>query len=432
MKILVISLEVWRDDNNGGNVLSNIFRDFDGEFAQIFCSAGVPNNNICSRYFQMTDSMAIKNVLKKEKMGRVLQTVENEIIEEENDRKLDDLKRRGSFEILRIARECTWAMADFVNAELDQFVLEFGPDIIFAPCYASHYMLGLTRHVADLTKKPVISYVSDDVYSLKHLRISPLFWTNRFLLRRNMRRTWPYYSLIYTMTETQKMEMEKVFSKPMKILRKHGDFERYESNKKIEYPIRMIYAGGIYLNRWKTLVKLAKQMQKINQNEVKMKLDIYTGNQLSKDAFSILNDGRTSEVHPSISQKELKEKYRKSDIALHVEGLDLKNRLNVRLSFSTKIVDCLESGCAVMAICDPMQGGLVYLKDEDAAICVEHPKKIATTLKMICDNLNVIEEYRKKAFECGKKNHMQHVIQNDMQKDFYDICKTAENDLKEL
>ena len=425
MKILVISLEVWRDDNNGGNVLSNIFRDFEGEFAQIFCSSGVPNNNICSRYFQMTDSMAIKNVLKKEKMGRVLQTVEN--IEEENDRKLDDLKRRGSFEILRIARECTWAIADFVNAELDQFVLEFEPDIIFAPCYSSHYMLKLTRHVADLVKKPVISYVSDDVYSLKHIRISPLFWINRFLLRRNMRRTWPYYSLIYTMTEIQKMEMEKVFSKPMKILRKHGDFEECESNRMYEYPIKMIYAGGIYLNRWKTLAKLVKEMKKVNQNEVKMKLDIYTGNQLNKRAFSILNDGRTSEVHPSISQRELKEKYRKSDIALHVEGFDLKNRLNVRLSFSTKIVDCLESGCAVMAICDSKQGGFAYLKDENAAICIEHPKKIASTLKMICDDLNVIDKYRKKAFECGKKNHMRYVIQSNMQKDFYDIGKMAKN-----
>ena len=173
-------------------------------------------------------------------------------------------------------------------------------------------------------------------------------------------------------------------------------------------------------------------MKKINQNEVKMKLDIYTGNQLNKKAFSFLNDGRTSEVHPNISQKELKEKYRKSDIALHVEGFDLKNRLNVRLSFSTKIVDCLESGCAVMAICDSKQGGFTYLKDEDAAICIEHPKKIASKLRMICDKSNVIDEYRKKAFECGKKNHMRYVIQSSMRKDFYDIAKITENNLKEL
>ena len=57
MRILVLSKEAWRDDQNGGNVLSNIFSGFHAEFAQITCAAAKPSNSLCKKYFQMTDSM---------------------------------------------------------------------------------------------------------------------------------------------------------------------------------------------------------------------------------------------------------------------------------------------------------------------------------------------------------------------------------------
>ena len=67
MKILIISAEVWRDDTNGGNVLSNIFGGTGYEFAQIYCNPGNPSNFLCKWYYQMTDSMMIKSILRKGK-----------------------------------------------------------------------------------------------------------------------------------------------------------------------------------------------------------------------------------------------------------------------------------------------------------------------------------------------------------------------------
>ena len=71
MKILVISGEIWRDDTNGGNVLSNIFKDFkDAEFSQIYCNPGEPQNNLCKHYYQMTESQAIRSFLKHKPIGK--------------------------------------------------------------------------------------------------------------------------------------------------------------------------------------------------------------------------------------------------------------------------------------------------------------------------------------------------------------------------
>ena len=70
MRVLVVSHEPWNSHNNGGNVLSDIFEGFEGEFRQIYCSAGLPNNNICKEYYQLTDKMIIDNVLKRKETGK--------------------------------------------------------------------------------------------------------------------------------------------------------------------------------------------------------------------------------------------------------------------------------------------------------------------------------------------------------------------------
>lgn len=418
MKILIISMETWRSDTNGGNVLTNIFTGFDAKFAQIYCSSGEPDNKICSDYFQMTDAMAIRNITKKESMGIAFSDIEEP---NENCMKMDttisSVKRVGNFEFLRVAREIVWELSDYKNDQLKKFVIDFDPDIIFAPCYGVSYMLSLTCYIVKITKKPVISYISDDSYSLRQFRFSPIFWLNRFVIRRKIRQTWKYYDLIYTMTSTQRDMMNKL-GKPMKILCKSGTFNRDLSNKCINKPIRLIYAGGIYLNRWKTLIALVDAIKRINSDQVRFVLDIYTGNALPKRAKSLLNDGKNSFVHSVISYEQLMDKYDQSDIALHVEAFDLKNRLNVRMSFSTKIVDCLDSGCAVMAICDAKQGGYAYLKENDAAICVDSLKGIEDALKKIQKYPEIIQKYRKKAMQCGRRNHLQENIRENLKHDF--------------
>ena len=80
LRILILSSEVWQDGTNGGNVLTNIFQGFDAEFAQIYCSPGVPQNEICTKYYQMTDSMVINNLLKRTQIGKgfsITETITN-------------------------------------------------------------------------------------------------------------------------------------------------------------------------------------------------------------------------------------------------------------------------------------------------------------------------------------------------------------------
>lgn len=429
VKILIISAEVWRSDTNGGNVLSNIFSNIEAEFAQIYCNPGNPSNNLCKKYYQMTDEMIIRNILKGEVIGKIInfsdypQDLTEEQEAEKENKQFYSFFRKHNFQIFYIIKELLWKTSKWKNQKLINFIEEFEPDIVFAPCYGSHIMLSIDRYVARLTNKPVISYISDDHYSLKQFRISPLYWINRFVLRHNLRKTFPYYKLTYTMTDEQLSECRKVFNSKMKILRKGTDAKNLPNKKGINHPIKLIYAGGVYCGRWKTLVNIAKALKKINSDGIKMVLYIYTGNELTKSQSQILNDGVNSFVHGLISQEDLKSEYTKSDIALHVESFDFKNRLATRLSFSTKITDCLSSGCAVMAICWNGHAGYKYLEREDAAICIDDPSKIDEKLEHIVENPNIIEIYSKKALEICRKNHDDLEVKRMLQSDFQKICR---------
>lgn len=426
MRILVVSLECWNEQNNGGNVLSNIFDGFnDSEFAQIYLSSGLPENKICENYFQMTDGMAIQNIFHKKSMGKILTKNTIKSTEIKIDNQITSIKRKKNSELLRILRQIVWHMSDYKNENLKKFILDFKPDIIFAPCYGNTYMLSLTRYIACITNKPIISYISDDFYSLKQVRLSPFYWINKIIVRHSLKKTWRLYSLIYTMTTSQ-LNLMNSLGKPMKILRKSGEFNLQVLSKRINSPIRLIYAGGVYLNRHKTLECIANAIRELNVADKKFRLDIYTNNELNSNAKKILNDQENSFLHSSIPFAELTEEYQKSDIALHVESFDLKNRLNVRMSFSTKIIDCLDSGCAVMAVCDKKQAGFQYLKEENTAICVDSPKKIKPILDELSKNPEIIAKYRARAIDCGKKNHLKENIDKEIKKDFEGIVYNYE------
>ena len=422
MKILIISRVAWRDDINGGNVLSNIFKGFNAEFAMISCSSIEPNNEFCKHYYQLTDKMMVDNVFHGVSVGRYLEFSDYPSAESSKE-SYSGAKGVVSGDILRLLREIVWKMADWNEISLFEFVDNFKPDVIYAPCQGLHYMIRLVRLVAEHTKVPVISYISDDFYSYNKSALSPIYWVNQVFLRKHVRNIFKYYRLCYTMTDEQKELCEKEFNANMKILRKSGVFDGNRKKEIVNKPIKLVYAGNLLYNRYKTLIDLINAIKKINRDAIRMELDIYSTTVLREEVNSILNDGVNSRLHGAVSMDELRSIYGESDIALHVEGFDKKSSKAVRMSFSTKIIDCMDSGCAVMAICDEKQAGGAYLRRNDCAICVNNLDDIYTVLKQIVNNPDIIISYQHKAFEVGRINHLQENISKGLNEDFMKIAK---------
>lgn len=428
MKILVLSYEVWNDKINGNNVTSNWFEGMEAEFANIYTSPGEPYNNCCQKYYQITDSMMAKSIITNKKAGKKVDWIPNaqqeqRAVAEAEPQKLYKFLKAISGDWLRLMREVLWLWGKYDIDGMKEFIDEFQPDIIFSERMATCKMLRLEKVVTQISKAPLIAFTGDDEYSLRQFKISPFYWINRFMVRRRLRDMVRKYEIYYTLSQEQLEDYKKRFGCNMKILQKCGVLSSGEYiERDVNSPIRIIYAGKLYMNRWKALADIVEVLKEINKNEVKMILEIYTRDQLTQKQDRLLNDNVNSYVRGAVSQEELAEKYKEADIALHVESKQLSQRLMTRLSFSTKIIDCLFSGCAVLAYCWSEQSGWRYLKREDAAICVESKEELRHNLKKMCENPQVVQMYAKKAYECCQRNHQKETVQENLLRDFEMVC----------
>ena len=425
IKVLLLVAECWRCDSAGGNTINNFFSGMDAEFAQIFNSESLPMNDSCTRYFRFTRNDMIKNFWSRKPCGSIFNL--SDINKANGEKRIYTKSKAFSlikatrFNIFLTLSKIISRYSNWKTKELEKFILDFDPDVIYAPCYADPFWLALTRYVKDLTNKKVVSYTSDDCYSLRQFSLSPIYWLNRFWDRHCLRKTYPYFDVLYSISEDEIEEMSPITKKDMKILRKGCELKNVFSGKPVNNPIKLIYAGGIYINRWKILARIGRILKEINKDEVKMTLSVYTQNTMTKKQQVALNDNRNIFCYKAVDADTLAQLYKESDLAIHCESFSLKNRLITRLSFSTKIVDCLASSCAVLAIAWEEHAGLKYLKNNDAAICVTDINEIEATLSEIVRNPDILKDYQKKAYACCEKNHNIGEIQNELYSTFLSL-----------
>lgn len=423
MRILVLSNEVWNDKINGNNVTSNWFEGMEAEFANIYASPDAPLNKCCNRYFQITDKMMLNSILKGKKAGyslpiRDYQSDEIQCGAETEPKKLYKFLKSISGPFLRLVREELWLLGRYNIEGMQQFIEDFQPDVIFSERMASCKMLRLEKLVSKLTDAPMFAFTGDDEYSLRQLSFSPAFWINRVMIRRMLRENVKNYRIYYTLSEEQAAYYEKIFGCKCKLLQKCGSFQKLVGEHVVGKPIRMIYAGKFYCNRWKMLCDIADVLREINRDEVKIILEIYTKDVPTQEQNKRLNDGRNTFIRGAVNQSELAEKYKQADIAIHVEALDVRNRFATRYSFSTKIIDCIFSGCAVLAYCWEQHSGFTYLKKRNAAVCVSSYDELLEAVNTLCDDTTKIVAYAALARECGEKYHNRLTVQNELLADF--------------
>lgn len=425
MRILLITDEEWNDAVYGNNVLTNWFSGFDAEFAQIYCSPGLPYNNICSRYFQITDMQMVQSLYSHKKAGKKIElpkdahSIEQSKVNAQRKGAYLKLKQlsRHFHTAMMLIRDGIWRSGRYDTNALKSFVSDFHPDIVFCPRLITPKLMRLEKIVSTMTDAPFVAFTADNEASMEHYSWSPLFWLRAWMIHRAFGKHVKLYKHYFMFSEEQAQNYKDEYNLPTSCLYKCGNFPETK-DKKVNKPIRLIYAGRLYCNRWKTLAAIGKALEEINRNGDRMVLDIYTADVLTSRQKKTLMGFNYLKVHNPITPAQLTEEYQKADIALHVESFDKANRLATHYSFSTKIIDLMASSCAILAICWERHAGYQYLQKNDAAFCVSSYDDIEPMLRQICEKPSLIGEYARKAWQCGRRNHSKEKIQIQIREAF--------------
>lgn len=423
MKILVLSNTTWDNGNSFGSSFSNIFMGIsDIEIANIYCRYGEPKNSLVSEYFQITEKTLIKNLKNKSvpSGNRIFPETQKDVLNTK-EKNTFDLVRKKRWQVFFWARDFIWLFGRWRSPELKAFVDDFQPDLIFQPVYYSNYLTRIALYLKKYTGVPMLGYISDDCYTLKQFSLSPFYWIDRLHKRKKVKKVIKQCELLYVISEIQKQEYEKAFGVPCKILTKSADFlEEPQIKASYNNPLQLVYTGNIGTNRWKSLAIIASALQKINSDGIKAELRIYTATPLTKKMKKILHVDGCSYIMGSVPAGEIPKIQSDADMLVHVEALDLKNKLAVRQSFSTKIVDYLKAARPILAVGPHDVASIDHLIRNDCALTAENECELIDKLKAVIENPAMLTEIALKGYECGRMHHdntkMHQMLENDLKK----------------
>lgn len=414
LKVLVVSRVAWNSATNFGNTYSTLFGDMENtEIAHLYFGSGTPDTPIASRFFRVSETDIIRRLLRKTRIcGKAV-----ECAPQTAPQKTDSVQKFGKKHRLTaffVLRDLLFRTGVWKTEALKSFLADFAPDVIFAPLYGHIYMHPIDRYIAKLTGAPLISFVSDDIYSLKQYRFSPFYWLYRFALRRQIRKTVAAGEKLFVISEKQKAEYEKAFHKPCTVLYKGADFSQRPQNKAVNDPLKICFTGNLSSGRWKTVSAIAKAIQAVNQNGTKMTMEVYSVTPLTESMRAAIEIPGCSAFKGAVSGQEALRLQGEADILLHCESFERREKYEVRLSFSTKIVDYFSKAKCIFAVGDRDVASIDYLIRNDAAVTACSTAEIFEKLSALAENPALIAEYAEKAWQCGARNHDIQKIRADL------------------
>lgn len=420
MKILFISMSPIQKGVSIGNTFLNVFEDFpDVQFFSVYTKNDYPDSSI-ERAFQITDKQLLKRLLHRTKtVGRTVPERDGQENAPAED-KMVTFARKKRYIPMFWAQSLLWLPPYWKSKALHTFLDEVQPDLLFTILSDSVPLNKLIWHIQGYLQKPLVVYAWDNNYTLQLGLTSPLVFLNRCINRHYMRKTVQKAEQLYVISEIQKQDYEKAFGVPCKILTKSADFSG-EPPVKTQYnsPLQLVFTGNIGTNRWKSLAIIAEALEQINQNGVRAQLRIYTATPLTAKMEKALKKGDSSFIMGSVPANEVPKIQEAADILVHVEALDLKNRLAVRQSFSTKLVDYFKAARPILAVGPREVASIDHLIRNDCALTGETVEEVRSALESVLENRGKLDELSKKAYVCGKRNHnaelMHHMLQTDLE-----------------
>lgn len=411
--ILITSITSW-NQRSGSNTFSTLFERFDSaDLANLYVRPEIPDSPVCSRYFNIREWLVVRSIFKRGtstglEVKRQEYSSVNDLSKEQNKDRFFSKNRKRIYLWLR---EIAWLLGKWKSKELDDFLKDFKPEVLFFPIESYPYFNRINEYIIKCCKpKKVIGYLWDDNFTYKQHPYNIFHRIERYFLRKQVRALVANCTNVLAISPKMKEECDREFGIDSILLTKpiceQSEFVPYIPGD----PIRMLYTGKLIIGRDKTIVEVVKAIQKVNANGQKVILDIYTNTELSKNMKQKIEIPGCCQLHAPVSQQDVLKLQKDADILLFVESMSNRD-LTARLSFSTKLTDYFSAGKCIWAIGNRDLGPISYIESEKAGLVSWDKESIERVLSSMAENPTLVTEYAKCAADCGKKNHDKGIIE---------------------
>ena len=425
MRVLIISNSEWRDSNSFGSTFSNFFSELREEMviANIYCREGVPATAMCHSFLKIADKDLLKGLLHRGYDPAVV--MHNQADEQaQKDSSVAGFARKKRWSIFYLAREVLWGISNYKRENFTRFVEDFQPDVIFLPTYSFGYINKMALYLQKKYSLPIISYMSDDEYSLRRRSLSPLFWINRLYQRKWVIRGLRSSQKVFVISTVQQKELQLDLGISSEVLTKSLNFNgSIPAAKPKDSQVRFVYTGNLGDGRWNSIAKLGCILDEINtkQNKHQYVLDIYSGTALTAQMREAFEKAASLSFRGFIRANELPAVWENADYLIHAESLDKKDCYVTHQSFSTKLVDYMHTGRCIVAVGNRTLASIQHLIENHCALVLTDFSDAQTQLAQLFDDETQEKAYICNAWICGQKCHNTSVMADRLRKAFYEV-----------
>ena len=382
-RILFITVNGW-NNTTGTATIPSIIEGYPPEnVACIFIRPDVPNSPTCNLYYNISERDVIRSVFnRKIYPGKVVVNTREKKHEMDNEQK-DRIKLKKIPNCLgNYMRDIVWKLGKWNNDNLKNFIDEFKPDVIAFPAEGLLSFLRLCKYVVNYTAKPYVLFFWDDNFTYRSHGIR--FY--RVLLKHTIGSLAKKCAGSFAITPKMANECQSYFRITPTLITKPVIIKAEVKDKcEYSYPIKILYAGSLYIDRDKTLDCVINTIKEINMEKNYFYLEIYTNSELSEDKKKKYNIANVVSLCPGVQKEQILELQQNADILLFVEALNGRYRNSARLSFSTKITDYLSANRAILAVGPEDIAPIEYLQDNQAAIIASNELELKEKLNWIVE-----------------------------------------------
>ncbi len=381
MNILVLTNCSWNDTGSVGNTLSNWFGGWKNtSFSNLYSREELPNNQCCDSYFRVSPTDILKHIFSPWEIGSEFnnyvfqdkkQSVESSLI--------DTTRGKKSRELLLVIAEIVYSSKIWLNKKIKKYIKKQNPNVAFCFAISDPFRYHLCKYLKSLSI-PIAMFIADDVYGAYSKEKG--FVTNRY--KKRFESMIKMADKVYGASEMMCEKYSSLFGVKATPLYKGCNLS--EPKAYHNTPIRLVYAGNLFYGRGETLGVVAKALQQINESGGPVaQLEIYTGSPVTKELDQALNIDGSSRIMGQKPYSEIVDILKAADIVLHVESFEPEQIDVVKYSFSTKIIDCLQSGSVLMVVGPKGIASVEYPRSIPGTIVVDDTDELKPILFSVVD-----------------------------------------------
>ena len=428
MRIMIFTRSEWDDRRSLGNTLTSLFGGKTWEndqISSIYFRSAKPDNPVCRTYYQIRPGEILTGACFPGTMGRAF-TWEKSTSHPENTREkkcLELLHRLPSDRAIA----CWEAMAGrgtWVNKRLISWLKAQNPDIFFAYLGDDGVMEPMLRAVKKYTHAKIVLYALDDVYGARKALPGLRGQKSAGAIEAAVRQA----DLVYGISEEMCREYGRIFRRPVFLLQK-GCFWQ-EIRKKRRNPLKFVYAGNLRYGREEILIQVASALQKAKRRGLSGVLNIYTGAAVPEKLRKQLEIPGVSRIRGPRPYGELQTILASSDVILEAESFLEAEKMKTRLSFSTKIMDALQSGGVPLGIGPEGIGSMNFLKKVPGAVVITDPKQVEEEIAALIQNRSQLPDMAEAVRAYGMEHHDGVRVQQRLRRDFLELLGETESEIR--